>query len=76
MNRGISPREDGRAELIRAEEVNGGVGVWVEDAEFRNGEHEVTIAGVEIQGDEDGEWYNPPSLPRIVPRTARPPMST
>jgi len=69
LNYGSAPREQGRAELICADDVDGGVGVWVEDVEQVS--PQVTIA----QDDAvvEGAWYNPQS-PRVVPRTAMPPM--
>lgn len=63
-----NPGEDGRAELIRADEVNGGIGVWVEDAE------KPTQPATQIDVTQEGDWYAPAT--RIVPRTARPPMQT
>jgi hypothetical protein len=82
LNRGLGAamdlEEDGRAMLVRAEEVDGGVGVWVEDVERIEGGG----SGRGREEEEDvgeGEWYDPPLVamptgPRIVPRTARPPM--
>lgn len=69
LNYGSNPREDGRAELIRADDVDGGIGVWVEDAEISS---QLQTPILEEHSHE-GEWYNP-QLPRVVPRTARPPM--
>lgn len=69
MNTGTGVRQDGREELVRAEEVDGGIGIWVEDVE-KSAEAGPSI---EVEGDEEGEWYDPP--PRTMPpRTARPPM--
>jgi len=74
LNRGLGGasggEEDGRAVLVRAEEVDGGVGVWVEDVEKING-----VGKEEEDEHEEGDWYNPPAIPGTVPRTARPPVS-
>jgi len=72
LNHGIRG-EDGRAELIRPEEVNGGVGVWVEDAEIGP---PPSIPDPDTNTHIEAEWYHPPPLARIAPRTARPPMTS
>lgn len=71
MNHGSGPREDGRAELIRADDVDGGVGVWVEDVE------KTSMRPSPIHTDApEGQWYDPSHARVIPPRTARPPMDS
>lgn len=70
MHRGTGVRQDGREELVRATEVDGGIGIWVEDVEKAPSNQ-----GSPADDGKEGPWYEPG--PRIIPqRTALPPMRT
>jgi len=71
MSRGTGTQQDGRSELVRAEDVDGGVGVWVEECEPKPSIPEVSVHEGESN---EGEWYDPGSR-FIAPRTARPPLT-
>jgi len=70
MHRQTGVRYDGREELVRATEVDGGIRIWVEDVE-----KVPSNQGSPVDDDKEGPCYEPGPL--IIPtQTARPPMET